>query len=205
MAEKAVTLASAPASSGAPEPIPTGRRWATSLGMLTFGLGLVTAQWPLALMGIVYSWMTAAAMWQNFRARLPFLYDPWSEQLPPPPTLMHAMIAISTLVEGGALATGIVIWFVGGDNLGVVWGVLSGSCAVLVSLGVAIFLSERGVGLAEVWCWREPAQANVPDNAWWKGEGTNSGRWCMTVGIGLVGGVVLGLVAKGYLALLLHL
>ena len=68
--------------------------------MLTFALGVVTRQWNLAIVGIVFSWITAAAMWQNFRARLPYLYDPWSETLPPPPTLMHAMVAISLLVDG---------------------------------------------------------------------------------------------------------
>ena len=46
--------------------------------MLTFAIGVMTQQWHIAVMGIVYSWVTAAAMWQNFRARLPYLYDPWS-------------------------------------------------------------------------------------------------------------------------------
>src|SRR5271156_1028011 len=81
--------------------------------MLTFAIGVLTRQWHIAVMGIVYSYLTAAAMWQNFRARLPYLYDPWSEKLPPPPTLMHAMIAISVLVEGGAVVTGMVIAFAG--------------------------------------------------------------------------------------------
>ena len=68
-------------------------------------------QWALAVTGIVYSFVTAAAMWQNFRARLPYFYDPWSETLPQPPTLMHAMIAISVLVESGAIVTGIAAVF----------------------------------------------------------------------------------------------
>ena len=113
MAEKTVTLVTVPSSSGEPEKIPSGRRWAVQLGMLTFAIGVLTRQWHIALMGIVYSYLTAAAMWQNFRARLPYLYDPWSEKLPPPPTLMHAMIAISVLVEGGAVVTGMVIAFAG--------------------------------------------------------------------------------------------
>src|SRR6266511_3913649 len=100
MAEKSVTLISTPSTSGEPEPIPKGRRWAASLGMLTLGIGIVTQRWQIAIMGIVYSWLTAAALWQNFRARLPFLYDPWSEKPPPPPTLMHAMVAVTAMVEG---------------------------------------------------------------------------------------------------------
>jgi hypothetical protein len=84
MSEKSVTLVSAPSSSGQPEKVPLGRRGAAQLGMLTFTIGVVTQQWQLAIMGIVYSYMTAAAMWQNLRARLPYLFDPWSETLPPP-------------------------------------------------------------------------------------------------------------------------
>jgi len=38
--------------------------------MLTFSIGVFTQQWHVAVMGIVYSWITAAAIWQNFRARL---------------------------------------------------------------------------------------------------------------------------------------
>ena len=66
-----------------------------------------TLQWQVAVAGIVYSTMSAAAMWQDFRARLPFLYDPWSARPPTPPTLIHAMIAITLLVELGAVAGGI--------------------------------------------------------------------------------------------------
>src|SRR6202012_5240670 len=86
-------------------------RWAAQLGMLTFGIGVLTQRWNIAIIGIVYSYVTSAAMWENFRARLPYLYDPWSEKLPPPPTLMHAMIAISVLVEVAAvLSAGASAW-----------------------------------------------------------------------------------------------
>ena len=106
MAEKSVTLVTVQSESGEVTKVPRGRRWATMLGMLTFSIGVLTQQWHIAVMGIVYSWITAAAIWQNFRARLPFLYDPWSETLPDPPTLMHGMVAISLLVEGGAVVMG---------------------------------------------------------------------------------------------------
>src|SRR5262249_6514825 len=42
MAEKTVTLVTAPTASGEPEKIPRGRQWAASLGMLTFGIGILT-------------------------------------------------------------------------------------------------------------------------------------------------------------------
>ena len=104
MAEKSVTLVTVTSSSGETEKFRPDERWAAQLGMFTFAIGVVTQQWQLAIIGIVYSFVTAAAMWQNFRARLPYLYDPWSEKLPPPPTLMHAMISISILIEASAFS-----------------------------------------------------------------------------------------------------
>ena len=106
MADKAVTLATVAEASGEAGKIPNGRRWAVQLGTLPFAVGVFTRHWEVAVAGIVYSTASAAAMWESFRARLPYLYDPWSERLPPPPTLMHAMIAIAALVEGGALLIG---------------------------------------------------------------------------------------------------
>ena len=92
LAEKVVTLATTTTSSGEPQKIPMGLRWAATLGSLSFAIGIMTQQWSLAIAGVVYSTLTAAAMWQNFRFRLPFLFDPWSETAPPPPTLLNAMI-----------------------------------------------------------------------------------------------------------------
>jgi membrane protease YdiL (CAAX protease family) len=157
MAEKTVTLVRVPSESGEPEKISRTRQWAASLGMLTFAIGVFTQHWHIAIMGIVYSYVTAAAMWENFRARLPFLYDPWSERLPPPPTLMHAMIAISVLVEGGTVLTGVAMVIVGRENIAVTQAVIYGVCAVVVSLGVARFLHGRGVSLKDVWCWEDTA------------------------------------------------
>ena len=83
MAEKSVTLVTITSESGEVQKIPGGRRLAAQLGMLTFSIGIITQQWHIAVMGIVYSYVTAAAMWQNFRARLPYLYDPWSRNSHP--------------------------------------------------------------------------------------------------------------------------
>ena len=76
MAEKSVTLVTVTSSSGEPEKIPWGRRGAVQLGMLTFSIGVITQQWHLAIVGIVYSYITAAAIWQNFRAHLPLSLRP---------------------------------------------------------------------------------------------------------------------------------
>lgn len=167
MAEKSVTLVTVVSESGEAQRIPSGRRWAAQLGMLSFGIGVCTQQWNLAVVGIVYSWITAAAMWENLRARLPYLYDPWSETLPPPPTLMHAMVSISILIECASIITGLVFAVGGKDSLGVAQGIGYAVCAVGVSIGVSNFLSGRGVSPAQIWCWgdeepdRDEAESRV--------------------------------------------
>jgi membrane protease YdiL (CAAX protease family) len=171
--------------------------------MLTFSIGVLTQQWNLAVVGIVYSFMTAAAMWENFRARLPYLYDPWSEKLPPPPTLMHAMIAISILVEGGALFTGIVSIFTGRQNLAVAQAVGYAICALFVSIGVSTFLRNRNVSLRDVWRW--PLVEHRRQIGALVGEvGFLTSSFPLMLLAGAVGGVLLGLFAHGYLAALLH-
>jgi len=202
MAEKTVTLVRVPSSSGEPEKIPRTRQWAASLGMLTFAIGVSTQQWHVAIMGIVYSYITAAAMWENFRARLPFLYDPWSEELPPPPTLMHAMIAISILVEGGAILSGAAMAFAGRADMATVQIVIYGFCAVIVSAGLSKFLGDRGVSLKDVCCWPETGASPGILKQYWCGDGTRSGRFFLSLAVGAIGGLMLGLFAIGYLALL---
>jgi membrane protease YdiL (CAAX protease family) len=192
IAEKTVTLVTAPSSSGEPEKIPRGRQWAASLGMLTFGIGILMQQWHIAIMGIVYSWLTAAAMWENFRARIPFLFDPWSEKLPPPPTIMHAMIAVSALVEGGAVATGVVVFFVGTGKLAMAQALAYGICAVIVSIAVSMFLSGRGVGWREICYWQRTLEEKL------------RGRLVSSLATAALAGTVLGLFAHGYTLLLLQ-
>jgi len=205
MAEKSVTLVSVSSSSGEPEPIPKARRWAASLGMLTFAIGILGNRWELAVIGIVYSWLTAAAMWENFRARLPFLFDPWSEKVPPPPTLMHAMIAISVLVEGGAVLTGICLAlfsYLGAGAIAVSQAIAFGTVAIIVSVVVSGMLESRGVPPKKVWCW---TTENRPDHKrlwWWSGDGKRDRRFLASLGIGVLSGLLFALVAKGYVLLL---
>jgi membrane protease YdiL (CAAX protease family) len=204
MAEKAVTLVPTPSPSGEPEPIPKALRWAASLGMLTFGIGIVTQQWQIAVMGIVYSWVTAAAMWQNFRARLPFLYDPWSEKLPPPPTVLHALIAISTLLDVVIVVASVCALFVRPENLALAQVIAYGICAAVVSLIMTIFLANRGVALGDVLCWRDGVSPERKTRFWWSGDGTHGGRFAVSMTVGVLGGAALGLLAHGYIALLLQ-
>jgi membrane protease YdiL (CAAX protease family) len=200
MAEKSVTLITVVSESGEAQRIPTGRRWAAQLGMLTFAIGVCTEQWNLAIVGVVYSWVTAAAMWENLRARLPYLYDPWSEELPKPPTLMHAMIAISILIECASIVTAIVLGVVGKSGIAAAQSIGYAVCAVAVSIGVSHFLSGRGVSPARIWCWRdeEPAE-DAPESLIHRYIAANGreARW-LVYGIG--GGLMLALFAHLYLA-----
>lgn len=197
MAEKTVTLVSVPDSSGEHQPIHWGRKWATQLGMLTFAIGVLTQQWSLAINGIVYSYVAAAAMWQNFRARLPYLYDPWSEEIPAPPTLMHAMIAISLLVEGGAVLTGIVIAAGGREHLAAAQAVGYAISSVIVCVGMIAFLGGRNVSVREVWEWRSVGAD--------KSRGQSLSYRMTSLMYGTVGGVALALFSRGYIAILRHI
>jgi len=197
MAEKTVTLVTVTSESGEPQKIPAGRRWAAQLGMLTFAIGILTQQWNLAVVGIVYSFITAAAMWQNFRARLPYLYDPWSEELPKPPTLMHAMVAISILVEASAVVTGVVAGIAGRENIAIAQAISYAVCSVAVSIGVWSFLDNRDVRLADVWNW--PVQQGL--NSWWRASRMR--EFLFTI-IGAAAGVELGLLAHEYTKILFY-
>ena len=196
MAEKSVTLVTITSESGEVQKIPWGRRLAAQLGMLTFSIGIITQQWHIAVMGIVYSYVTAAAMWQNFRARLPYLYDPWSEELPSPPTLMHAMISISILVECGAIVTGILLAIIGPENIAIAQAIAYAVCSVAVSFGVISFLGERNVSLQDVIRW-------PPSNP--RSSASLTGRLIPALMLAAAGGITLGLAAHGYLAALEHI
>jgi membrane protease YdiL (CAAX protease family) len=199
MALKSVTLVTTPSSSGEPEPVPKGRRWAASLGMLTFAVGILSQRWSLAIVGIVYSWLTAAAMWENFRARLPYLFDPWSEKMPPAPTLMHAMIAISALLEAGSVIIAsfmlVVGQFGGKELVPIVHAIAFGAVAFVVWLVVAEMLHNRGVDNKDVWCWR---RSKPVERWWWSGNGGYDNRFRASLWIGAASGFVLGLLAIGY-------
>jgi membrane protease YdiL (CAAX protease family) len=192
MAEKTVTLVSVPDSSGETQPVHWGRKWAAQLGMLTFAIGVLTKQWTLALNGIIYSHLTAAAMWQNFRARLPYLFDPWSEENPPAPTLMHAMIGISVLVECGAILTGIVVAAGGREYLGSAMAIGYGLSAVIVGIGMSMFLSGRDVAVSDIWTW---SAAHSDDTR-------PQPSIVHSIGWGVLGGIAIASIAYLYGALL---
>jgi membrane protease YdiL (CAAX protease family) len=183
LSDKSVTLVGTPLASGEMEPVPKGRVWAASLGMVTFAVGILSQQWSVAFVGVVYSWMTSAALWQNFRARLPFLFDPWSEKLPRPPTLMHAMVSISVMVEGGAVLFGLAIVILGREGSGAARAVAYGLSAVVTCLAASAWLDGRGVPVGALWRWSDPLAAT---------------RATLGLATGVALGVALGVFGAGY-------
>ena len=228
MAEKSVTLVTVTSESGEVQKLRGGSRAGAQLGMLTFAIGVLSQQWNIAVMGIVYSFITAAAMWQNFRARLPYLYDPWSEVLPDPPTLVHAMVAISVMVELGAVFTGVLIAILGRNNAPVAQAASYGLSALVVCFGTMKFMDNRGVSLSDVCVWQKIASKPIPkvrrslsiyginpsfdelmaereNIPWWRSFGTLDGKFFLTLLIGASLGIALGLVELGYKEVLWHL
>jgi len=150
LADKTVTLASVTSSSGETEKPSAGLRLAAGLGTFSFAVGVMTGQWNFAVTGIVYSQLTAAAMWQNFRHRLPFLMDPWSATLPPAPTLLHAMVAIAAMVEAISFLMATAI---GSHHIVAIRALVYALCAIGATIGVSTFLAGRGVAQRDIWLW----------------------------------------------------
>jgi membrane protease YdiL (CAAX protease family) len=195
LAEKTVTLTTTVSPSGEPEKIPTGLRWAAVLGTLSFAVGIFTQRFSLAIAGVVYSIVTAAAMWQNFRYRLPYLWDPWSQRSPPPPTLLHAMVAISAMIEGVALLSAIALAVVGRDNVVPINAALYGICAIVTAAAVSRFLATRGVRQRDIWVWRadDADQRSATDRPI-----MSRSRLVLTMVLGAALGTALGAAAHVY-------
>jgi membrane protease YdiL (CAAX protease family) len=132
------------------------------LGTLAFGSGVMTQNWHGAILGVVFSSLTAAAMWQNLRARLPYLYDPWSEKLPQAPTLMHSMIGVTILVEVIALISGIALGIGGMEALWKARAIAYGLVGLAAWAGMASFLHGRGVSQKDLWQWKSAERFAVP-------------------------------------------
>ena len=187
LALKSVSLVTAPSASGEPEPPNRARQWIAMIGTLAFGTGVVTGSWHIAIIGIVFSSLVAVAMWQGLRARLPYLFDPWSELPIPAPSLLHATVAIALVVESVGVLTGVALVIGGPSSLWVArtlgYG-LAGAVGCMVTQG---FLNARGVRLGDIVRW--PGLAP---------------RFKLSSGLalGVGAGLVLALLATGYTALL---
>jgi membrane protease YdiL (CAAX protease family) len=141
-------------------------------------------------------------MWQNFRARLPYLYDPWSEKLPPAPTLMHGMVSISILVEVAAFLSIPFVYISGRENLALAQAMGYGISAVVVSLFVSNFLRDRDVRPQDIWCWLPEGQSIEEAEPWLRRYGLADLGAAPALLMGACGGLALGLFAHGYLSVL---
>ncbi|MBL9117525.1 MAG: CPBP family intramembrane metalloprotease [Verrucomicrobiaceae bacterium] len=196
LARKTVTLVAPTSSSGEPEPIPPGRRWAATLGTFTFAAGVLSGNWSIAIAGVIYSWMTSAAMWQNFRARMPFLFDPWSEKLPPAPTLMHAMIAISVGLEIMAIVAAILSGFGGPNQMMVGRAIGYGIVGMSVWFFMERWLSTRLVQSIDIWRWSEryPGELVLGNEKPW----ALGMKWCPLLLWTVGGALALAAIGVGY-------
>jgi membrane protease YdiL (CAAX protease family) len=188
LATKTVTLTRATSSSGETEPVSQGARWVVMMGTLTFGFGVMSQSWTLAITGVVFLSLTSAAIWQNFRARLPFLFDPWSEKLPPAPTLMHAMVAIGVMIELVGISSAIALGLGGAASLWKTRAIAYGIVGLLTWFGTQHFLKGRSVSNQAIWTWPQAAEISRP-------------RWQLYSGA-ILGGLTLAGFALLYLAAL---
>jgi membrane protease YdiL (CAAX protease family) len=153
LALKSVALVTVPSSSGEPEPPNRARQWIAMVGTLAFGTGVITGSWHVAIMGIVFSSLVAVAMWQNLRARLPYLFDRWSEQPVPAPSLLHATVGIALLVECIAVFTGLAGALGGASGLWLARALGYGIAGLFGCVFMQSFLSGRGVDVNDILTW----------------------------------------------------
>ena len=148
--EKAVTLIRSPASSGEPEPLPRETIWAAGLGNLAFGIGLFMGNWQAALLGLTLNWVLAGALWQSFRARLPYLFDPESQPEVRPPTILSSVLAILGMQELGILFSIPFLLILGNDAAPFAMTVGYGVAGGAVCLVVWNYHAKHSVSLREI-------------------------------------------------------
>lgn len=184
VAEKAVTLIRTPSHSGESEPLSQSQMWIAGLGNLTFAIGLFTAQWPLAVAAVAMNWVFAGALWQGFRARLAYLFDPDSLPAVRPPTILSAVIACVGMMELGAVIS-IPLLMMGEGSLPFARVMGYGLAAALVSLAV--------------WRWQWKQDVYLRDIVFL--DDARPSTWVACVG-GAALGVLLGELGIGYQMLL---
>jgi membrane protease YdiL (CAAX protease family) len=187
LALKAVSLVNAPSSSGEAEPPNRARQWIAMLGTLAFGIGVITQAWHTAIIGIVFSSLVSVAMWQGLRARLPYLFDPWSERPVPAPSLLHTAVGVTLLVEFIGIGAAVAGALGGSSSLWLARALGYGLASAIGCLIMQSFLQARGVTLAQIIRWSpEVPRLKLP----------------VALALGIGGGITLGLMARGYVQLL---
>jgi membrane protease YdiL (CAAX protease family) len=195
MAMRSVTLVTVVSESGDAQPPPAGVRYASRLGALVFAMGVMTRNWQFAVVGVVFSLLVAAAAWQHLRARLPHLFDPWSEKLPPAPTLLHAMVGVAIMIECIGIVASIAIVIGGMESRNLAVSFSYGIVAFVTWMAMASFLAGRGVENRDIWNWfgnRATLPAKSPNPI--EGAALAAGT-----------GIALAILALGYLTILRYL
>jgi len=123
---------------------------------------------------------------------------------------MHAMIAISILVEGGAVVTGVFLAIFGSENIAIAQAMGYCICSAVVAFGTQSFLDGRDVPLSEILNWlpgRPPQNAHHAEDTapWWRSLVSRENNILPSLLAGVAGGLLLGLFAHGYLAILDHI
>jgi hypothetical protein len=95
----------------------------------------------------------------------------------------------------GAVLTGIPLVFAGRENFAVAQAMSYGLCAVIVSIGVSSFLSDRGIRSQDIWRWGM-VQSEGP-KPWLRGDGASDSKFFLSALFGATGGLALGLFARG--------
>ncbi len=104
------------------------------------------------------------------------------------------------------MISGFILAVAGRDNIAIAQPIAYAICAAAVSIGVSEFLSNRGVTNREIWRWLPAgAKPEEPATPWWRIEWSKSRAFLSLLALGAAGGVVLGLFAMGYLAVLHHI
>jgi len=150
VAEKAVTLIRTPSHSGESEPLSQSQVWVAGLGNLTFAIALFMGQWSLAIAAIAMNWVFAGALWQGFRQRLIYLFDPDSQPTVRPPTILSSVIACVGMMELGVVLSIPLLIGAGKESLPFARAMGYGAAAVLVSLAVWRWHRNRDVDLGEI-------------------------------------------------------
>lgn len=181
-----VSLVTAPSSSGEPEPANRAAQWLAMFAPLTFCTGVLTGNWHTAFAGIVFSALVAYVMWQQLKARLAFLFDPWSIEPVKAPTILHATLGVVGLSCLIVMGSAVVAAYAGSEGLALARSLGYGLGGALALMIMSVFLREHGVGFADIMRWPGASPRHS------LGAG---------VALGLSGGVALALAAMGYLQL----
>jgi TonB family protein len=148
VAEKTITNLQAPDSSGQITPIQPGRFRPSTFGNTTLALAILTAQWPLAIVALVMNWVFAAALWQSFRIRLSYLFDPECAPEVRPPSVATSVVAVVGLIELGALLSVPFAIGFGKDAALFAQAIGYGLAAIVVGTIVANWNSNRGLAVS---------------------------------------------------------